>query len=225
MFGKNVVTPPPGSTSFTTDVPVTTAAGAIIARIVAWLDSNTGVLTWTFTSIDPSTGSVTTNPLAGFLPPDISPPGGLGGMLVTVSPKKGLATGTKIESSATITFDTNAAISTSTWLNSIDVTPPVSMVNPLPATSPMTFTVSWNGTDVGSGVGTYSVYVSDNGGPYTLWQAATTSTSASFTGAFNHTYGFYSRATDNVGNVESAHTKPDTTTKVTGGIILPPPIH
>jgi hypothetical protein len=52
----------------------------------------------------------------------------------------------------------------------------------------------------GSSVATYDVYVSDNGGPFSLWQSATTATSAAFTGQNGDNYGFYSVATDNVGN-------------------------
>jgi uncharacterized membrane protein len=77
---------------------------------------------------------------------------------------------------------------------------PTSSVSPLPAFSPASFTVSWSGTDnVGSGIATYNVYVSDNGGSFALWQAATAHTSATFTGQDGHKYAFYSVAIDNVG--------------------------
>jgi hypothetical protein len=60
------------------------------------------------------------------------------------------------------------------------------------------------GTDVGAGVQDYTVYVSDNGGPFTAWQTNTTATQANFTDALGHTYGFYSIARDLVGNIENA---------------------
>jgi hypothetical protein len=83
----------------------------------------------------------------------------------------------------------------------VDAAPPTSTVAALPAFSPASFTVSWSGLDgAGSGVASYDVSVSDNGGPFTLWQAGTTATSATFTGADAHTYGFYSVAIDNLGN-------------------------
>lgn len=91
----------------------------------------------------------------------------------------------------------------------VDVTPPVSSVAPLPSLeNSATFTVSWSGSDgaTGSGIASYNVYVSDNGGPFTPWVTGATFTSASFTGVRGHNYGFYSVATDGAGNAE---TKPD----------------
>ncbi|WP_353929425.1 DUF4114 domain-containing protein [Okeanomitos corallinicola TIOX110] len=77
------------------------------------------------------------------------------------------------------------------------------------------FTVSWSGTDVGSGVASYDVYVSVDGGDFTLWQDDITATSATYTGELNKTYGFYTVATDNVGNMEAVPTVADATTTVT----------
>ncbi len=74
--------------------------------------------------------------------------------------------------------------------------------------------VAWSGTDVGSGIQYYSIYVSDSGAAYTAWQTNVTTTSATYTGTVGHTYGFYSIATDNVNNLESAKTSADTTVQV-----------
>jgi hypothetical protein len=91
-----------------------------------------------------------------------------------------------------------------------DTTPPTSSVNPLPATvSSSSFPVTWQGQDNpgGSGVASYNVYVSDNGGLYTQWQNQTTATSAVFTNAQpGHNYAFYSVATDVAGNVQPTPT-------------------
>ena len=63
--------------------------------------------------------------------------------------------------------------------------------------------MSWPGSDgAGSGIATYNVFVSEDGGPITVFQSNTTATSATFTGQFGHTYSFYSVATDNVGLVQ-----------------------
>src|SRR5262249_54986612 len=80
----------------------------------------------------------------------------------------------------------------------LDTPPPTSTVNSLTSISPATFTVSWSGQDNpgGSGLASYQVYVSDNNSTFTLWQPATTQTSASFTGQDGHTYAFYSVASD-----------------------------
>ena len=77
-----------------------------------------------------------------------------------------------------------------------------SSVNPLPTLSPNKFTVSWSGSDVGSGIGSYTIFVSSNGGAFSQWLVGTALTSATYAGQSNHTYSFYSVATDKVGNVQ-----------------------
>jgi hypothetical protein len=98
----------------------------------------------------------------------------------------------------------------------VDTTPPASTVAALPAHSPGSFTLSWSGSDDagGSGLASYSVYVSDDGGPFTPFLTATTQTSATFTGLDGHRYAFYSTATDQVGNVEAAPGSADASTLV-----------
>ncbi len=114
-------------------------------------------------------------------------------------------------------FDTNDPLDTATDTNTIDAGPPTSTVNPLPATEPTpTFTVSWSGQDDagGSGIATYTIDVSDNGGPFVPFQTNTTATSATFTGQPGHTYGLISVATDNVGHIQSTPTAAQATTSV-----------
>jgi len=72
--------------------------------------------------------------------------------------------------------------------------------------------VSWSGTDPGgSGIATFEVFVSDNGGAFTVFQSATAASSATFTGQAGHTYGFYSVATDDDGIVEPTPARPKRT--------------
>jgi hypothetical protein len=78
----------------------------------------------------------------------------------------------------------------------------------------LAFPVAWTGTDKGAGIKSYAIFVSDNNGDFTPWQTAVTTTTASYTGAAGHTYGFYSIATDGAGNVEAGKVKADTTTVV-----------
>jgi hypothetical protein len=97
----------------------------------------------------------------------------------------------------------------------IDATKPVSHVTALPATeSTFTFPVSWTGTDATSGVRDFSVYVSDNSGPFTAWLTHTTATQASFVGTFQHSYSFFSTARDAAGNEELLKATADASTKV-----------
>jgi hypothetical protein len=215
-FGSNIINLPSGTNNYTT---VFTPSGVTnyVVRIQASLNPTTGLLKWTFQTIDPATGLPPSDPTVGFLPPDVNGVEGQAAVLFTVMPKSGITTGTKITNQATVVFDANAPINTPSWLNTIDATPPVSTVTALPATEQTpTFTVSWSGSDVGSGIASYTIYVSDNGGPFTAWQSAVTITSASYIGQIGHTYGFYSIATDAAGNVQAAKTSADTTTKVAG---------
>ena len=125
-------------------------------------------------------------------------------------------TGTTISNACSIVFDVNSPIVTNTFVNTIDAGPPTSRVAALPATSPANFTVTWSGHDDagGSGIANYSVYVSNNGGAFTVWQWATTLTSAAFTGVAGHTYAFWCMATDNVGHQEVRPFAVDTQTTV-----------
>jgi hypothetical protein len=208
LLGQTV-TPPPGAADFSTTVDLTATTGLLV-NVNTHLDRSTGILTGTFQSIDPTTGNPPTNPAVGFLSP-----GGIGSFFFTVQPKPGLATNTQIQNQGSVVFDANAPVTTPTWLNTIDNTPPTSSVQPLPSTEPSgSFTVNWSGTDIGAGVQDYTIYVSDNGGSFTAWQQNTTATSATYTGQPGHTYGFYSIARDLVANVEAAKTNAEATTMV-----------
>ncbi len=98
----------------------------------------------------------------------------------------------------------------------VDAIPPTSSVGPLPPESPPSFQVFWSGGDNagGSGMARFSVFVSANGGPFEPWLTGTTQTSATYTGQLGDTYGFYSVATDNVGNVQPTPTAAQATTAV-----------
>jgi hypothetical protein len=97
----------------------------------------------------------------------------------------------------------------------IDATKPVSHVTALPATATTpNFSVQWSGTDATSGLANYTIYVSDNGGPFAPWLSNVTSTQAYYTGSLLHTYGFYSLALDVAGNQENPKTAAEATTHV-----------
>jgi len=216
-FGPYVVSPPPGLTSYSKALDLRPSENVIVS-INANLDKSTGIATWNFTSLDPATMQLVTDPTAGFLPPDINPPAGIGHVAFSVQPLASVPSGTKICNTASIVFDVNAAISTAPYCNSKDTTAPVSSVQPLPTTESSTnFTVAWTGTDSGVGVAFYTIYVSNDGGPFTAWQTQTSNTSASFSGSAGHTYGFYSIATDLLGNTEGPKTTAEATTTVAGG--------
>jgi hypothetical protein len=214
-FGSNVITAPAGANNFSTLFSINSS---LSVRIQGSLNSGTNTVKWTFTSIDPSTGLPPSDPTVGFLPPDVDGVEGQGSVTFTVMPNSGQTTGTQITNQATVVFDANAPISSPVWLNTLDVNAPLSSVQALPQTEAQsTFAVAWSGTDVGSGIASFTVYVSENGGPFTIFQNPTAATSASFTGQPGNSYGFYSIATDGAGNVQAAKTVADTSTTVVGG--------
>ena len=213
-FGSQIVVPPSGVNTYTTDVDLRPAKNLLV-RINASLNTSTGLLTWRYASIDPATNQPPLDPLAGFLPPNKTSPEGQGTVLFTVKPKAGLTTGAQIHNQASITFDSNAPILTPAWLNTIDASKPTSHALPLPTTqnSP-SFTVQWTGSDTGSGIQDYTIYVSDNGGPFAAWLTNTASTQATYVGLTGHTYGFFSIARDLTGNIETSKTAGEATTMV-----------
>lgn len=225
VFGDNKpVVPPSGLSEFTKDVDLR-PENNLIVRINAKLDKTTGLITWRFTSLDPITMQPTEDPYAGFLPPNINAPQGDGQVLFTVQPKNSLATGTEIRNKARIVFDTNAPIDTPEWLNTIDHSKPISKVLPLSALQNSNkFTVNWSGTDTGSGIQSYTVFVSENGGPFRVWKRNTTETSGVFTGKADTTYAFYSVAQDKTGNNEIAPPTADATTQTPVPDTIPPSI-
>src|SRR5208283_2205186 len=224
-FGTVNITVPTGLTQYQTTVSYQNSDGSSL-NVQVSLDFNveTGLLTVSFVSLDPLTRQAPTGVFDGFLYPESeSPVDSDGYVQYTVQPNSGLTTGTTINQQASVVFDTNAPLNTAVVTNTIDAEPPTSSVGPLPPTETLAaFTVSWSGQDDpgGSGIASYNIYVSDDGGPFTLWQSDTTQTSATYTGVTGHTYGFYSVATDNVGNVQPTPTSAQATTTVVSPLSL-----
>ncbi len=212
---------PAGMQAFHEVVDWTNPDGSpLTVTVDARLDKATRTVTWAFRSSDPATGEFPADPFAGFLPPNDEENRGQGFVDYLVRAKTNVTTGTEIRGIATIIFDTNDPITTNQIdpedpsqgidhnkeaLVTIDSGAPVSQVGSLPATSPLSFPVSWSGQDDvgGSGIATYDIYVSDNNGSYTLWLDDTVLATSNFSGENGHTYRFYSVATDNVGLSQS----------------------
>src|SRR5262249_34030405 len=57
-------------------------------------------------------------------------------------------------------------------------------------------------------------------GPFVVWLTGTIQTSATYTGVVGHTYGFYSVATDNVGNREATPSAAQATTTATNSTTI-----
>lgn len=217
LFGEQgQVVPPPGLTDFTTEVDLRPNI-ELILRIEARLDNTTGVAKWTFSSLDPETLELTDDPLAGFLPPNVNPPEGEGSVMFTVMPKAELPTGSTIQNQATIVFDTNEPIDTDIWTNTIDNTPPSSQVSSLFWTEDSTgLVVWWEGSDEGSGILDYTIYVSENDSAFSPWLINKAGSQDTVEIDPEKKYAFYSIARDKTGNLETKPEVPDITTDSIG---------
>jgi hypothetical protein len=234
-FNHYSVTVPPNRSFFQTRLPLSDQASNIVADIGVGVDVTTGKATWTLTAIDLNTGAEPVDPNFGLLPPDVTNSVGEGYVTYTIKPVAGLPTGTVITNQAVITFENNAPINTPIATNTLDALPPSSRVAALPAVvSSTNIPVRWSGTDDanGSGVQSFNVFASDNGGPYSLWFSTAASTNGTvvtnsvYVGQPGHTYGFYSLATDYSGNMERAHASADATVLVSGNqapVVAPVP--
>jgi len=199
----------------------------LIVNVEGTYDPATGNIRWEFHSLDPITREPPEDPMAGFLPPITDTAYEIGWVTFTVNPKQGLPTGTEIRNQAWVKFDVDVFKPAPSnpdseipgygpYLNTIDAGAPTSSVSTLSATqASKNFLVTWTGSDDegGSGIKDYDIHVSDNGSPYTFW-VTSSDTSATFPGEFGHQYSFYSRARDNVGNLEDAPEEPDAATTV-----------
>ncbi len=219
-FGNTLMSVPAALNAYTLRLDMR-AVNGLYVDINANLDPVMRQLTWEFRSIDPVTGRPPADPLAGFLPPNVTAPEGEGFIAYTVATRGGLPSGTQVNAQADIVFDTNAPILTPLYVNRLDALPPASsQVKPLPAqVSNATFDVTWGGSDDagGSGIGVYDIYVSVDGGAFSLWQTGARTTSAAFTGVDGVTYSFYAVATDNVGHRQIKTARVEASTTVSAG--------
>ena len=220
-LGNIVVAVPDNQAFYSTRLDLTSTLG-IYVDVAAGVDIATSSVFWQFTSIDPATGEIPTDKSIGLLPVNVTNPEGEGYADYSVRTKQSAATGDHIGAQATIVFDNNPSLNTPTVTNTLDATSPTSAVATLPPSEDdQRFQVDWSGGDgdIGSGLASYNVYVSTNGGPFSLWLDHTTLTNAEYLGVFGNTYAFYSQSTDGVGNVEAAHTTADAQTVI--GVLTP----
>lgn len=214
-FGNRHLIPPIGAESIFDTVDLRPDSNLIV-RIAASLNPTTGVITWRLWALDPDTGEPPADPRVGFLPPNVNAPEGDGSVVFTVKPRSELLTGAQLVNRASIFFDNNPAIQTDWWTNTLDADPPRSRMTNLPTTVNATrFGVGWSGSDVGSGIGGYTIYVATNGGPFVPMVKDSLATSGTFSGGeFGNTYAFASVARDQVGNIEAWSQTAHTVTKL-----------
>jgi hypothetical protein len=192
-------------------------ASGLIVDVVVTVNVLTGAVSWTLTTLDPATGDLPMDALAGFLPPNDTTGRGEGFVTYTVRPRRDAASGIPIDAQARIVFDLNEPIDTPAIFNTLDAAPPQCRVDSAtldPETAEIA--VSWNGSDEGSGLAGFTVYVSDRGGAPTAWLQGTGLTAAVFQGQRGHTYSFNCLAEDQVGNRNPAPAQPDVTVVIPG---------
>lgn len=205
---------PPENSAFVQDRVDRRAEQGFDVDIVAFIDTQTGVVTWTLTTIDPETGEKPANGLLGFLPPNDDTHVGDGFVSYSVRPKRTVEDGDLIDAQARIVFDIEEPIDTPAIFNTIDASPPTSQMDPIQVDQATgNYLLSWSGSEPsGSGLANFDVYVSDNGGAFETLLEETTLTEIPFVPELDHVYAFYTRARDNAGNVEDAPETPDAVT-------------
>ncbi len=234
-------TPPAGAQGFSQDqtisVPVYGTSDPpveLLLRGEASLDPLTRKVRWTITALDPATGAIPVSPMLGFLPPEDATSAGQGFARYLTRSLPDVTAGTVVSAEASIVFDDNDAIVTNRWDNSMDRRAPEAVVDDLPATSPAQIPVSWSGADDGSGVATYDVFVSVDGGPLQLWLDDVEGTSGTYPGVVGREYGFAASARDAVGHAgpepdraqvstQATETSTSTTTSTTTTTTTVPP--
>lgn len=111
----------------------------------------------------------------------------------------------------------------------VDDVAPTSAVEALADSVMPWFQVRWAGRDQGrlgetaSGLASYDVFVSEEGGPFVPWLTRTKLVSVTYLGEFGRRYAFYSVATDGAGNREEAPATADAQT-VADRVNAPPAI-
>ena len=207
----SIIPIPSGLKNYETDIDLR-PANNIIARVKANLNMQSGVATWEFTSLDPSTLEPTLNPVDGFLPPNVNKPDGEAAVMYSIKALSTIPNGAQIKNKAYIYFDANKPIITNEWVNANDIVKPISSMKPLSEKfcGDSTIVLKWNKSDKGSGVKSCDIYYKVNNGNFEMLQSNLTEDSLIFTGSFNTTYSFFSIAKDSVGNQENIKTKAET---------------
>lgn len=175
-----------------------------IAELQCAYNVQTGLIRWTFTSLDPMTMEPTDDIMQGVLPVNYDGTSGIGNVTYTVNLLKTFPDGTEIPNKASIIFDNNEPIETPLWVNTIDAVTPHGLVDEVVLKNDTTATIHCTGCDERAGVWKYEVYVKYGSGE--LWdkvgECLADSAFINFRVYDNMDYGFCALAVDSAGNVE-----------------------
>ncbi|MBC7448563.1 MAG: T9SS type A sorting domain-containing protein [Hymenobacteraceae bacterium] len=206
-FGPYRFSPPANASTYSRLLNLPDSLG-YDARVTAGVDVVNRQAFWVLETIDPETGLAPTDALAGLLPINDSTGAGEGfvNYVIQANPLTGV-TGDSITAQARIVFDGNPAIMTNRWWNILDAVAPTSQVAALPALLSGTTAIplTWTGADDAnaSGLHTYDLYVSQDGGPFAVFAAGLTRTDTTFVGLPGSRYDFFTLARDFAGNQEA----------------------
>ena len=179
-FNNQIVSALSGKNSGT--VEVAAKDGSQNVRIQFKMDSATGELNWYLRSVDKSTADGwPLDPYAGFLPPNDANGSGEGYVAFRVKVRGDAPSGTKIDTSATITFDYNDPIETDpSWSNTVYAGKPLDFeLTPVAEIVNGSVSLSWSASDFAS---SYDVFVWEEGSerPDEATVSGITGTSISF---------------------------------------------
>ncbi|MCK4998368.1 MAG: dockerin type I repeat-containing protein, partial [Anaerohalosphaera sp.] len=234
-FGDHIISVPANTQHFEWIEPMRFNGLDFNVHIEAGIHLATSEVYAKFYSIDPSTG-LPPGVDYGFLPPEDDSGRGMGHFSFVIRPLPSLPTGTEIRNIAYITFDFSETIATNQvkphdpsagtdpsleCLVTIDADLPYSQIETLETEllSPINLIISGDDIPGGSGLGSFDIYVSDNGSKFTLWRTTTNST-IEYSGEVDHSYAFYSVAKDNAGNYEEHPEIADAATTIVAKHIL-----
>lgn len=135
-----------------------------IAELTFDYEASSGKAIWNIQTLDPMTMEPTRYFEDGILPVNDDTGRGTGHLLYTIDLKEGLEDGTVIENSAVIIFDDNAPIQTPTCINTLDYNVPVANILSAEASEDkLSYTVTVEGEDSGSGIWYYNLYARSSG--------------------------------------------------------------
>lgn len=117
-FGDTRIEAAQGATSVDTTMALPPSHGTDLELTIT-AGVTDGVASWRLLALDPATGALPEEPLAGFLPPNRDDHRGEGFLQFTVQPRSDLAIGTRVDVSAIITFDTNPGMRTNELFYSV----------------------------------------------------------------------------------------------------------
>ena len=200
---------------FTRDVNYKVNGHDILVRVSGQFNPATGVVNWSFASLE-ANGSELADVMNGFLLPNDQNGRGEGYVSFIIDHKANPANGATISNKATIIFDANEPIVTNTYTNTFDTDYPTSKVTKAEEPSEGKLTVTVSGSDPTSGVDHYTVFAQKNGGEWLAVATITEGSTCTIDVETGTKYGLCAIATDRVGLNEPKDYKAETELTTSG---------